>query len=273
MANTSFLPEDYIEKKTQRRTNIISVSLFVVVMAGIIGAFLVTDGQGSERRELQLRVNAEFEEAAKRLEQLEDLQQRKDEMIRKARVTAMLIERIPRSLLLAELINQMPSTLSFLELKLETKTIRRRKRVLTAIEKAKQKQNKNTPATNQPQVQPTESSITLIGVAPTDVQVAQFMTSLSRSDMFTDVNLAYSEEANLVDDHLMRKFKIDLKINPDVEITKIEPNLVQRQLSKNPMNNTIQIDGSGQLVIPVQPLPDRGVIPAVDRYTRPGAGD
>ena len=35
MADSNFLPEDYVEKKTQRRTNIISLTLFVVVMTGL----------------------------------------------------------------------------------------------------------------------------------------------------------------------------------------------------------------------------------------------
>ena len=141
-SNTSFLPEDYVEKKTQRRTNLISISLFVIVMGFIIGAFVVTDRQRVEVAQLQQQVNKEFEEAAKRLEQLNDLQARKQEMIRKARITAMLIERLPRSLILADLINQMPTTLSLLELELQTKVIRvnTRKIATTALEKAKQKQ-------------------------------------------------------------------------------------------------------------------------------------
>ncbi len=261
--STSFLPEDYVEKKTQRRTNVISLALFLVVMVSIIGAFLVTDRQGVERRRLQQQVNGEFEEAAKRLEQLEDLQQRKDQMLRKARVTAKLIERVPRSLLFAELINQMPATLSLLEFEINTKVQRSRPKTMTALDKAKQARNDNA-AKEEDDVPPSVVSLRLVGVAPTDVQVAQFMTSLSRSTMFTDVNLAYSEEANLVDDHLMRRFSIDLKLNQQVNVQKLEPTMVQRQLKQNPMGNTIQIDASGQLVVPTEPAPN--IMQAGDAY-------
>ena len=261
--NTSFLPEDYVEKKTQRRTNVISLALFLVVMVSIIGAFLVTDRQGVERRRLQQQVNTEFEEAARRLEQLEDLQRRKDQMLRKARVTAMLIERVPRSLLFAELINQMPSTLSLLEFEINTKVKRVKRKAMTALDKAKQAQKGNKQK-EEDEIPPSVVSLRLVGVAPTDVQVAQFMTSLSRSYMFTDVNLAYSEEANLVDDHLMRKFSIDLKLNQLVDVQKLEPTMVQRQLKQNPMGSTIQIDASGQLVVPTDP--DQSVMPAGDVY-------
>ena len=53
--------------------------------------------------------------AAQRIEQFNQLQGQKEKMLRKAKVTSVLIERIPRSVILAELINHMPGTLSLLE--------------------------------------------------------------------------------------------------------------------------------------------------------------
>ena len=271
--NTSFLPEDYIEKKSQRRTNLISVSLFVVVMGGIVGAFVVTDRQRVEISQLQQQVNSDFEEAAKRLEQLNDLQGRKQEMLRKAQITAMLIERLPRSLILAGLINQMPTTLSLLELELVTKEIKASNRAIatSALEKAKQKQRRmNQNGTNaQPMYQNIDVSLRLVGVAPTDVQVAQFMTSLSRSSMFADVNLAFSEEVKMGEDQLMRKFRIDMKLNNEIAAEDINPKLVERDLKQDPMSNTIQIDANGQLVIPTEAVLEPGVIQAQDRSRKP----
>lgn len=254
MAKTSFLPEDYVERKTQRRTNVISLTLFVVVMTGIIGAFLVTDRQRAEIYAHQQQVNSEFQEAAKRLEQLDHLQKRKEQMLRKARVTAVLIERVPRSLILAELINRMPTTLSLLELELKTKAVRTPPSAATQLQKVKQDsrriaQNKKD-ASGEVEIPDSLATLRLVGVAPTDVQVAQFMTALSRSPMFKDVNLAFSEEVNLGEDQLMRKFRIDLTLNQDLNIQDIEPTMVQRRPNKNPMSNTVQIDAAGKLVIP-----------------------
>ena len=124
MAKSSFLPDDYVEKRKQHRTNVVNLTLFVVVMAAILGAFFVTDRQRTEVRSLQRDVNAQFEEAAKRLEQLDQLQVQKKQMVRKARVTGVLLERVPRSLILSELVNSMPSTVSLEELDLTTKVIR-----------------------------------------------------------------------------------------------------------------------------------------------------
>lgn len=265
MANTNFLPEDYVEKRSQRRTNLISLSLFIVVMSGIIAAFLVTDRHRVEVTQLRHQVNTQFEEAAKRLDQLEQLQAQKQEMVRKAKVTAMLIERLPRSLMLAELINSMPSTLSLLQLDLETKVIRVKSSLATtSLDRAKQLNAKNE--SSEPQIRPTESTLFLVGVAPTDVQVAQYMMSLSRSPMFKDVNLVFSEEVKMSQDQLMRKFRIDMMLNPDVDIKKIEPKVVDRELTQDPMSNTIQINANGQLVKPKQPV---GGVPAGDRPYKP----
>jgi len=269
MTKTSFLPEDYVEKKSQRRTNIISLSLFVVVMSSIIGAFLVTDRQRAEVYDLQYQVNTQFEEAAKRLEQLDDLQLRKEEMLRKARVTAMLIERVPRSLILAELINQMPSTLSLLELGLTTKVIKNRVVSSSSMEAAKlvRRQARKKGQQNnsfKSQAIKTDVLLSLVGVAPTDIHVAQFMTALSRAELFDDVNLEFSEEVNISRKHLMRKFRIDLRLNQDIDIQSMTPTRVRRQLKQNPMSNIVQIDADGQLVIPSEQLE---IIPAKDRTT------
>lgn len=265
MAKASFLPEDYVEKKTQRRTNVISLTLFVVVMTGIIGAFLVTDRQRAEVYDLQYQVNGQFEEAAKRLEQLDDLQKRKAQMLRKARVTAVLIERIPRSLILAELINQMPATLSLLELDLKTKVIRTRVASSTALQAVKADRRRKgslAKSGNEPQAEKSDVTMRLVGVAPTDVHVAHFMTSLSQADLFNDVNLDFSEEIRLSGDQLMRKFRIDMRLSQDVDIQKITPTRVQRKLKQNPMDSTVQLDATGRLVIPTETAE---IVPAGDR--------
>ena len=45
-ASSSFLPEDYIARKTESRVNIMILTLFMLVMAGVVGAFLVTHKRG-----------------------------------------------------------------------------------------------------------------------------------------------------------------------------------------------------------------------------------
>jgi hypothetical protein len=263
MSNTSFLPEDYIEKRSQRRTNLLCVSLFVVVMAGIVSAYFVQDRQWNDVSRLQARINARFEEAAKRIEQLDELQARKEQMVQKARVTSALIEPVPRTLILSELINNMPATLSLLEFNLDTRVVPQRVTATTALDKAKQEAKARKAdsllggagggAPAEPEVPPTEVSVQVVGVAPTDVQVAQFMTALGRCALFSDLSLAFSEEV-VIDEHTMRKFRVEMKVNQDLDVQQVEPTRVER-LAQNPMANTIQIDAQGKLVTPSEPKP------------------
>ena len=260
--NLSFLPEDYLEKKIQRRTNVICVTLFVIVLGGVIGGFYVSDRQTRQIRQRQREVNVRYEEAAKRLAQLDKLQDQKTRMMRKARVTASLLERIPRSLILSELINNMPTTLSLLDLEMQTKKLKRKRPAKTMLDVAKQKSaagvNPNQPMP-EPEVDPTKVTLDLVGVAPTDVQVAKFMTALGQAELFQDIELVFSQEVT-IEHHTMRKFRITMRVNQDVVVQNMEPKKVRRTLSQNPMGSTIMIGADGRLMLPedasVPPAPE-----------------
>ena len=259
----SFLPEDYLEKRLQRRTNVISLTLFVVVMGFVTGAFFVTNRQRSEVLALQEQVDSQYVDAARRLEQLDELQRRKQEMIRKAKTTSTLLERVPRTIVLAELINNMPPTLSLLELDLESKTIQtRRPQLRTAMDKAKARASKQEDAEAPPQ-RITEVSLKVVGVAPTDVQVAQFMASLGRARLFEQVNLAFSEEIK-IGKNLMRKFSIDMQLNQAIDTTNFEPTMVQRELKLNPMSDRLQITPQGEIRAGPKPAVSAAAEPSGD---------
>lgn len=254
--NMSFLPEDYLAKRIARRTNIICITLFVVVMCGVIAAFYVTDRQRSEIRSQQAAVNQKFEDAARMLEQLEQLQTQKQQMVRKAQVASVLVERVPRTLLLAELINHMPPSLSLTELELETDTIKAARRPMTAMERGRKKSakaKKLEQETMQVNVPETEASVRMVGMAPTDVDVAQYITELSTHPLFRDVILEYAEQTVLGDQE-MRKFGVTLKVNQDVDLREIEPTRVARDLKMDPMDDSVKL----------APVGDTVVIPAVD---------
>jgi Tfp pilus assembly protein PilN len=254
---SGFLPEDYIEKRMERRTNVLAVALFVIVMAGVIGAFYVTDRQRADVRQLQQRVNQRFEEAAKRLEQLERLEAQKQQMVRKAQVTASLIEPVPRTLMLAELVNIMPASLGLLDLEMNSKVIKApRPRFTSSLEAARQQKQGEEQAKAEPEepaVPPTEVSLRLTGVAPTDVDVAQFMTGLAQRPLFTDVNLVFSEEVTM-DGRTLRKFRVDLKLARDLDIEALEPLMVKRELKQDPMSEQIQINPNGKMSVPDAPV-------------------
>jgi Tfp pilus assembly protein PilN len=245
MADTSFLPEDYLEKRLQRRTNFICFALFIVVMSAVVGAFLVTDRQRGEVRVMQKQVNGQFEAAAQRLKELTQLQQRKSQMVRKAQVTAVLVERVDRPTILSELINAMPEAVGLTEFNLESKAVKNsRTLAASALDEAKKKAGK-TP--DEPEAVRTDVSITVQGLAPSDVEVAQFMAALSRCKLFTDLNLAFSEQAT-VHDVSMRKFRIDMALIQDLDMSKFERTMIKRGMHFNGAETVIRRSGTGSVV-------------------------
>ena len=246
-SNQSFLPEDYLRKKVAYRTNLIFISLFAVVLVVVVTTWFVSDRQTKQVRDDLTAVNRSLEEKRSQLEQLESLNQRKQQMKRKANVTGTLRDRVPKSSVFAELINTMPATLSLTDLELDTKVLQDAPAPKTAMQRERLRQQ----ATGQEElaVVPTAVELSLSGLAPTDVEVSQYIGSLNAQPMFDDVTLEFVESMT-VDDIEMRKFKIALRLDPGFDVAQLEPTRVQRGLDHDPMGETIQINPEGEIVKP-----------------------
>src|SRR5438270_6156178 len=117
----SFLPEDYLEMKTQRRTNAICASLFTVVALGVGAAFYLTERMVSTVEAEYTEVLHKYAEAAKPIEQFHQMQDKQRRMESQAALSASLLEKVPRSYLLAEITNAMPTNVSLIDFALEAK--------------------------------------------------------------------------------------------------------------------------------------------------------
>ncbi len=262
MATTSFLPQDYVEKKIQQRTNVICLALFCIVLSVVTLAWWVTNREQIEDQKLKQDVDRQFVEADHRLQQLDEMQQRRSEMMLKARVTSALLERVPRTLILSELINNMPTSMGLLELGISTHVVAARTPPTNLMDKAKLERNKGLTGMSDIDIKPTEVGLDVVGMAPTDVQVAQFMTALGKSPIFQDLTLQYTEDM-VVDSEHMRKFGINMTINQDIDMKTIEPRMVKREdLPKDPMGGQLQVEKDGKIV-PIGPAaPKVFMVPA-----------
>lgn len=208
--NPDFLPEDYTQRREQHRSAILFIGLFIAVMGGIIAAYVVSSG-GPRRANAALEVaRQQFNEAGKRLDVMKELNGKKQEMMSKAEVSAMLLERVPRSRLLKEFSELMPKGVSLLNLELRSHEAPNK----PAVKNDTEDPNKPT----EPQRPPEQIvTITIMGVAPTDDQVANFMKALVHSPMLQDVNLLFSEEFKTKDD-MVRKFKVEMRISEEADL-------------------------------------------------------
>jgi hypothetical protein len=185
-------------------------------------------------------VEKQYTEAAKRISQVQQMQEKQRTMAIQAELTASLLEKVPRSFLLAEVTNSMPSGVSLLDMILESKKRQppRETQTKSAFEAKKVERKKpgaaaaNASKSPQPEAKVFDVSVKLTGVAYTDVQVAQFISKLNTSRMLKDVNLVISDEYRKGDEQL-RKFQIEMMINPDVEVTQLEkPKVTAVELSE-----------------------------------------
>ena len=245
MTNASFLPEDYLEERAERRTNLISLVLFGVVMIAVFAAFLVTNREWTQVRAAQEAINSQYQLAARQIDELTELEQQREQMLNKAELAAALVERVPRSILLAELINRMPPRLSLLEFELKSEKVRAPRQLPKNRRVGRQRAPKRAPTREQASAEQQKIelprqvvTISMVGVAPTDVEVSRFMKALTSYSLLRNVTLDYSEEREM-DGRMMRQFGIRMKLARNADVRRVE-SLLKPQDLRNPMTDELQ---------------------------------
>lgn len=232
MGPLNFLPEDYLEKRRQQRTNVICLSLFGVVMAGLIGAFLLDERRQAAASTARDAINKRMEAAGRQLAQIEEMQSRKERMIRKADVTASLLERHRRHFLLALLTNGLPKNCSLLQVELVTKDIKKAPAKPTAESTRTpappaRTSRAATPAVAPPGGTPAQpaqpdvirtETLRVTGMAPDDKIVSKFIAALDSSPLFKRVDLLFCEEF-VYQQQNVRRFMLQIELNDQAEVT------------------------------------------------------
>jgi Tfp pilus assembly protein PilN len=214
----NFLPEDYVEKRQATRTAVVFIGLLLVVVGGIVGAYLYSQwnmrGVFLERD----RVNASFEDASKKIAEAQELEKQKERMIAKADTITTLMERVRRSILLGELTRLRPQGVNFVTLELKSHEIDNPQiaKPNAELDKARRAQDGLPMEVKPPAV---EVTLTLTGTAPTDADVASYMAALQRCPLLAGVALLYSEEFKKnKDDPALRRFNVEMHVNPDADL-------------------------------------------------------
>lgn len=245
--NSSFLPEDYLARRLARRSNIVCVALFVVALAALAFVIFMASQQRSQARVVNQELNRQVEEKARQIDQLAELEKKTKEQKHKASLTSSLMDRIKKSNVMAELINHMPPALSLTTLEFETKKPRANARPRTRLSAARRQAEAE--AKTQPEILPDEVKLKLVGLAPTDVDVSDYMHALSNHDLFEAIHLVKSGEKQ-IDDVQMRQFEITLQLNPVVGMDTLEPTRKTRGIDADP-GQGVQITPDGIAAAPV----------------------
>lgn len=239
-AGGSFLPQDYVARKSELRANLLCLGLFGVVMFGVVAAFFVTNRQWLQVRRTQNAITVQYSQEASKIELLKRLESQKADMMEKAEITTALIEKVPRSILMAELITRMPEDITLLELELSSKRVKDAApkndkaasgpavRNLSGkgpqVSASKSATAKSSSPAEPEKVPPPkfEYTLKLTGVARVNNNVPDYLQGLKACTLLENVDLRYIKETT-IDKLELRKFEIEAAIRKDADGRGIEP--------------------------------------------------
>jgi Tfp pilus assembly protein PilN len=226
MSTINLLPQDYIQRRSQARPNLICTILFAIVIAAIGGAALVSERRSKSTRAVCDRINASYEQAARLIQEMHELEAQKRTMLGKAEMSAALMERLPRSYVLAMLANALPEGASLTSTKIKVSPVVERDK--QAAPQTKHGLIARSRGTARPVTPKLAVSVNLIGAATTDVQVARFIANLAKNPLTELVDLAYSRETRRGKEKV-REFSLIVRLKPSADALDGLPQVIRAE--------------------------------------------
>jgi hypothetical protein len=241
MVNVNFVPDDYAQGNESRRTNFMYIVLFAVMMMALGGSYMAMMIRQRACMESERVVNDRIAKMQEAIQQFEELQGKRREMMKTALTTAELIEPVPRSIVLASLTNNLPKGVSLSKLGLIQKQPQPGSRPASTskYEAAQaQKSAQGGDSGNEDSMNPEkllETHIAIGGIAPSDLQVAAYIERLGKSTLVDTVALVESKEFK-VEDNTFREFKLTAMLRKDVHLTKNDVEEIRQRAKSSVWN-------------------------------------
>ncbi len=231
MSNIDFVPDDYVQQRESGRANFMYLVLFAALMGAIGATFsIIKVRQKLVAKELAV-VSEQMLAARSRIEQLEEFKTKSKSIMKTAVMTAELLEPVPRSIIIACLTNNLPGGVSLLELKLEQKDIKPAKRSSSSQYKTASASTAASANTAIEKPKPPETLITISGIAPSNIEVAGYISKLGSSVLMNNVVLVESKE-HPVDDVKFQEFRLQMTLKTDVTLTKEDIEGIRQRRTK-----------------------------------------
>jgi len=222
MQVTNFLPDDYIQQRGIRRANWICLGIAAgtLLLLGAMVAFVfIRSWSMAGRRSL---AELQYQVASRQIDDLKQLEQRKTSLLHKVELSTALLERVPRSNVLARLTNHLPEHTSLTSMTMQLEVIKMKPKNAAAgaddTRSACGKPPTGAAGKNQPRVVKVKRlRFRLDGLAETDVEVAEYISRLHADPLFENVDLQFSEAFPYQEDVTMRRFQMSLLLSEDAE--------------------------------------------------------
>ncbi|RKY12130.1 MAG: hypothetical protein DRP65_02190 [Planctomycetota bacterium] len=232
MVKIDFVPDDYIQQRQSSRANFMYLVLFMILMAAIGVTFSILKLRERSVKSALAAADSKMAKAHEQIAQLEELQTKGKAMMKTMVMAAELLEPVPKSVVLACLTNNMPSGVSLLELKL---TSEEAKTSVSPAPAASQYQAASGAAGSEQayvlKEKSLQTNIEIKGIAPSDIEVADYIARLGASELLTDVALVESKEHKMGATKF-REFKLTAMLRADRRLTKDDIESIRTQSGK-----------------------------------------
>jgi len=202
MREIDFLPSWYSQFLRRRRTVFFQMWVTVAVALGL-GLWLYLADRNERAAESVLDgLRGQVQQTSAQLQQMDRLEMLRKQLRQQAEVLTKLGVHVESARLITKLADIMPPSLSLLSLNIDTDEIPVQ---LSAAERVNLKEGSRPPLDRRLRVR-------LQAVAPTDVEMATFLTELNQIQFFERPALNYVKN-HLESGHVLREFEVTFSIN------------------------------------------------------------
>jgi Tfp pilus assembly protein PilN len=201
MRELEFLPDWY--PQSQRRKRIVLLQGYMtLILASGLGVWFVLAQRNTQTAAAALAgIDTQISQTHQEMHQLEEQVALKSQLLVQRQIVEKLGVPVEMSRLLYALDQQLPPQMSLTNLSFDTQEQLKVAATLGAARIAPQGDNIDR-----------RLHVRLDGVAPTDNDVANFLTGLSRVPFFDDVAMSYSRD-HAENGHVMRDFEVTFSVN------------------------------------------------------------
>lgn len=223
MLNVNFVPDDYIQSNESKRTNMIYIVLFSVVMVSMVAAFGTIKMRQRSLDQQEKIVDDQLSAKQAQISKVEELQAQRNDMCNTALTTMDLLEVVPKTVILASLTNNLPKGASLVNLEILQKQSKSASKSSKSKYDAKKKETaKVKPVSTEKTI---DTYISIDGIATSDLEVASYIENLSKSILLSQVSLVESKElsSKSKDNPFAQKFrhyKLSAMINKSIVVDK-----------------------------------------------------
>jgi Tfp pilus assembly protein PilN len=200
----NFLPEDYLWKKTRRRSDVICATLLGVVIGGVA---VIAFGMRISVRQLQIQHDAvswQCAQALRTVQEIKDMRAQQEAVARQAETTAAIMQKIPPSCILSEIARALPEQVTLSDLSYGASD------------------DGTSP----------DLKLKLNGNASSDAQVSETISQLRRSKLFSTVDRSPAPFTSM--DGNVHQFQLEVALNPNADAASDMPQAQSQTVFLNP---------------------------------------